>query len=57
MALIFYSEDDLDRFELWSRALLDEMPGLDIRSWEHPGNVAEIDYALLWKPPPGVLKT
>ncbi|MDA0654967.1 MAG: glyoxylate/hydroxypyruvate reductase A [Proteobacteria bacterium] len=57
MALIFYSEDDLDRFESWSRALLDEMPGLDIRSWERPGNVAEIDYALLWKPPHGVLKT
>jgi len=56
MALIFYSKDDLDRFELWSRALKEELPDLEIRSWDNPGDLDEIEYALLWKPPHGILK-
>lgn len=56
MALIFYSKDDLDRFEQWSRALKEELPDLEIRSWDNPGDLDEIEYALLWKPPHGILK-
>lgn len=56
MALIFYSKDDLDRFELWSRALKQELPDLEIRPWDAPGDLDEIEYALLWKPPSGILK-
>jgi glyoxylate/hydroxypyruvate reductase A len=56
LALIFYSADDLDRFALWRDALQAELPDLEIRAWDAPGDLAEIDYALLWQPPPGVLK-
>ena len=56
MALIFYSKDDLDRFELWSQALKQELPDLEIRPWNAPGDLDEIEYALLWKPPSGILK-
>jgi glyoxylate/hydroxypyruvate reductase A len=31
--------------------------GLDIRLWPDVGRIADIRYALAWRPPPGVLKT
>lgn len=53
MALLFYSlVDDPDA---WREALLRELPDLDFRVWPDVGDPAEIDVALVWRPPPGLL--
>jgi glyoxylate/hydroxypyruvate reductase A len=54
MALLFYSLDDDP--EAWRRELLHRLPGLDYRVWPDMGDPAEIDAALVWKPPPGLLR-
>jgi glyoxylate/hydroxypyruvate reductase A len=53
MALIFYST--LNPAELWEPALKEHIPDLDFRIWEEPGDPADIDMALCWKPPAGGL--
>ncbi len=55
MALLFKS--DIDRGDSWRRALLDLEPGLDLREWPEIGDPGDIEYALVWKPPPGELKS
>ncbi len=53
MALLFYSrEDDPDacRRELRSR-----MPDLEVRVWPEIGNREDIEAALVWRPPAGLL--
>ncbi len=55
MALLFKS--DIDRGDSWRRALLELEPGLDLREWPEIGDPNDIDYALVWKPPQGELKT
>jgi len=55
MKLLFISDED--RAEPWREALIEELPELDFRIWpDEAGDAAEIDYALVWKPPAGVLK-
>jgi glyoxylate/hydroxypyruvate reductase A len=54
MALLFYSLDD--DAEAWRRELLRHLPDLDYRVWPELGDPAEIDAALVWKPPPGLLR-
>jgi len=54
MALIFYSE--MDPFESWRDALGQAIPDLDIRNWDAPGDPAEIEFALVWRPPAGALR-
>lgn len=39
----------------WLAALRRADPGLEVRVWPAVGDPAEIDYALLWKQPPGLL--
>lgn len=41
----------------WREALERQMPELEVRMWDEPGDPAEIEYALVWKPPRGVLRT
>ena len=53
MALIFYSP--INPADVWEAALKTHLPDLDFRRWEAPGDPAEIDMALCWKPPPGGL--
>lgn len=55
MALIFRSE--IDRVDLWRDALARHMPELEFRDWDAPGAAEEIEFALVWKPPRGVLRT
>ncbi len=55
MALLFKS--DIDRGDSWRRALLEIEPGLDLREWPETGDPADIDYALVWQPPRGELKS
>ena len=54
MALVFYSNSD--RFEPWRDALTQAIPDLEVRNWDQAGDPAEIDFALVWLPPPGALR-
>ena len=55
MALLFYSPDE--DAQAWRRALLHRLPDLDFRAWPATGDLAEIDAALVWRVPPGLLRT
>lgn len=50
-ALVFHS--DIDPPEPWIEALRAELPWLDIRPSGAAGEVDEVRYALVWKPPMG----
>jgi len=53
--LLFQSPED--PVDLWTEALRDYMPELDLRVYPDIGDPADIDYALVYKPPPGLLAT
>jgi glyoxylate/hydroxypyruvate reductase len=53
MALLFRS--NADSAEHWRTALARAMPDLETRFWPEVGDPAEIDVALVWKPPTGML--
>ncbi|WP_027135068.1 2-hydroxyacid dehydrogenase [Geminicoccus roseus] len=53
MALLFASTADDP--ELWRRELGRRLPGLEIRVHPEIGDPADIDLALVWLPPPGLL--
>jgi glyoxylate/hydroxypyruvate reductase len=53
MALMFLSPDD--PAELWRDELRARMPELEVRLWPEVGDPAEIEVALVWRPPPGEL--
>lgn len=53
VALLFYSRDDDP--EAWRSALLAALPELDLRLWPEIGDSSEIEAALVWLPPPGLL--
>ena len=56
MRLLFISKED--KIEPWRHAMADEMPELEFRAWPKEfDDPAAIDYALVWKPPAGLLKT
>ncbi len=50
-ALIFYS--DFDDPKAWRETLVAELPDLDFRTDPDAGDPADVQYALVWKPPPG----
>ena len=50
---MFLSADD--PAEEWRDELLARMPELDVRIWPEVGDPAEIEVALVWRPPPGEL--
>lgn len=54
MTLIFKS--GLDPYDRWRKALLAAMPELKMREWDEPGDAADIEFALVWKPPLGALR-
>ena len=53
MALLFLSADD--PAELWRAELEARLPDLEVRIWPEVGDPAEIETALVWRPPPGEL--
>jgi len=54
LAVLFLSE--ADPVDAWRDALLAEMPDLDFRAWpDEVGDPADIDIAMVWRPPPGEL--
>jgi glyoxylate/hydroxypyruvate reductase A len=44
------------RQEWWLEHMRSLLPELDCRSWDDAGDADEIEYAVVWKPPPGGLK-
>ena len=55
MAILFYSE--MDAPEPWREALARELPDMELRVWPDVRTVEDIHYALVWKPPPGLLNS
>jgi len=55
MNILFYSQTDAP--EPWRKALARELPDMQLRVWPDVGAVDEIGYALVWKPPVGLLNT
>jgi len=53
--MLFYS--DIDPIDQWQSALAKLAPDLDIRVYPDINEAAEIDYALVWKPPAGLLSS
>jgi glyoxylate/hydroxypyruvate reductase A len=53
VALMFLSPDD--PAEAWRAELQARIPGLEVRIWPEVGDPAEIELALVWRPPPGEL--
>ena len=54
MVLLFKSEIDPQR--RWRDALVALEPGLEVRIWPDWGDLEGAEFALVWKPPRGVLK-
>jgi len=55
LKLLFLSAEDTA--SRWKDALVEQIPELDFRLWpDEVGDPADIDYALVWKPPAGELK-
>ncbi len=55
MAEVLLFKSDIDRAEWWRDEIAKRRPGLEFRAWPEIGDTAEIDYALVWKPPAGEL--
>jgi glyoxylate/hydroxypyruvate reductase A len=53
MVLLFYS--DVDDPRPWRAALAQAIPELDFRVWPDARDLTQIEYALVWRPPPGML--
>jgi glyoxylate/hydroxypyruvate reductase len=53
MALLFRSSVDSEA--RWKPQLARLMPGLEVRVWPEVGDPADIEYALVWRPEPGLL--
>jgi glyoxylate/hydroxypyruvate reductase A len=53
VAVLFCSADDDP--VAWRRALRAQSPGIDLRFWPDLGDPEEIEAALVWLPPPGLL--
>src|SRR3546814_13010409 len=45
------------RASWWLETLRDLLPELEVRAWDDPGDRSQVDYAVVWQPPPGGLKT
>lgn len=53
MALLFYSLSDSQPD--WTSAIAKVMPGERLRIWPEIGAPEDIEFAIVWKPPPGLL--
>ena len=53
MALLFYSS--VDSAARWRARLAQLSSEIEVRIWPEIGDPAEIEYALVWRPPPGLL--
>ena len=56
MALILRVSPDPEHTGRWLSALRRELPRIECRPWDRPGDLDEVEYAVVWRPPPGELK-
>lgn len=54
MALILRT--DASRAAAWREAFRRQAPDIDVRMWDAPGDAADIEFALVWKPARGGLR-
>ncbi|BAI73242.1 glyoxylate reductase (NADP+) [Azospirillum sp. B510] len=55
MTLLFCSASD--SAEDWRREIARHLPDLEMRVWPETGDIADIEVAVVWKPPAGMLAT
>lgn len=53
MALLFSS--DVDPPDWWGAEIKKAIPDIEFRVWPEMGDIGEIEYALVWRPEPGLL--
>ena len=54
MAILFQCL--MDDPEPWRKALAEHLPDMEFRVWPDVGDVADIEYAIVWRPRPGDLR-
>jgi len=56
MSILLASTDFWEDMEVWSNGLKIAMPEMDIKVYPDEGDVDKVEYAVVWKHPPGILK-
>tara|TARA_B100000959_G_scaffold46099_1_gene46901 strand:- start:363 stop:1301 length:939 start_codon:yes stop_codon:yes gene_type:complete len=55
MSILLASTDFWEDMEVWSNALQEAMPEMDVKVYPDEGDVNDIEYAVVWKHPRGIL--
>ena len=55
MSILLASTDFWEDMEVWSNGLKESMPEMDVRVYPDEGDVNEVEYAVVWKHPRGIL--
>ena len=56
MSIVLASTDFWEDMEVWSNGLQKAMPEMDIKVYPDDGDVDEVEFAVVWKHPRGILK-
>ena len=56
MSILLASTDFWEDMEVWSNGLQNAMPEMDIKVYPDDGDVNEVEFAIVWKHPRGILK-
>ena len=56
MSILLASTDFWEDMEVWSSGRQEAMPEMDIKVYPDEGDVNDIEYAVVWKHPRGILK-
>ena len=56
MSILLASTDFWEDMEVWSSGLQEAMPEMDIKVYPDDGDVNEVEFAVVWKHPRGILK-
>jgi len=55
MSILLASTDFWEDMEVWSSALQEAMPEMDVKVYPDEGDINDIEYAVVWKHPRGIL--
>ena len=55
MSILLASTDFWEDMGVWSNCLQEAMPEIEIRVYPDEGNIDDIEYAVVWKHPRGIL--
>ena len=55
MSILLASTDFWEDMDVWSNGLKESMPEMDVRVYPDEGDVNEVEYAVVWKHPRGIL--